>query len=243
MGEKKSGQFLTILILGLALASPLRAQFWQKKDYLQWSQRECQKLLTDSPWATGYTVGTVLFQPVAEESAVPVREMNPQIVYQAQIWSARPIRQALVRLMRLDPKFSQLSPEQKQARETEWANFIDAEFPDAIVIRVRYSANDPVYDRDLARFWQSQSTDSLRQDIYLSSSGKVIPVRVTVAPGAAREIELIFPRELDGRPFVRPTDKTLTLEFTHPAVGILPSERVFLRFDARKMRVNEKIVY
>src|SRR6185436_2101719 len=39
--------FTLVIIAGAALAA---AEFWESKPFLQWSDREVEKVLTDSPW-------------------------------------------------------------------------------------------------------------------------------------------------------------------------------------------------
>ena len=48
----KSSTFRSILILCfLAVLPLLAADFWEKKAYTSWSEKECNKLLKKSPWA------------------------------------------------------------------------------------------------------------------------------------------------------------------------------------------------
>src|SRR5512135_3180796 len=44
----------TLLLSALFILSQtavMGADFWEAKDYTKWSDKECAKLLTDSPWA------------------------------------------------------------------------------------------------------------------------------------------------------------------------------------------------
>jgi hypothetical protein len=236
-----------LALVGLCLLAAVgaRAQgFWQKKPYQEWSESECHKLLRDSPWANSYTLGQALFQTVKEESTVPGRDTSPQITYLAQIWSARPVREAMVRQQRLDPKYKQLSAEQKKQLEEKSAKFIETEFSDTVVVQVFYSSTSQSYDRELSQYWQKQSEDSLRQTTYLiGAPGRVSPMHAQVAPGAAREMQFIFPRVVNGQPLVGPKDKELSLELAHPTIGIIPEERVFIRFEVKKLMTGGKPVF
>ncbi len=52
--------FLSVSILvGLAAASALAADFWQKKKYSDWTSKEVKQMLNDSPWATLVEVNIV----------------------------------------------------------------------------------------------------------------------------------------------------------------------------------------
>jgi len=53
------------LMLPLALfAAGQGGEFWQKKDYRQWTQAECQKLLESSPWAKTHNLAQVVIEPL-----------------------------------------------------------------------------------------------------------------------------------------------------------------------------------
>ena len=235
---------LSILLLALLiLAATLRASdFWQKKDYRSWSKEDCTKLLTDSPWASSYTVGRAVQQVVGESSAVAGRESAALITYRLAFWSARPIRQALVRLQQLDPKYERLTAVERQKLDGEGDKLIASEFPDAILIEVTFGASTPVYERQLSHWWQTQPVDDLRKNTYLNAGGrKVSPDRLMVSPGGGNVIRMSFPRELDGKPVVSPDEKEISVEFPSPAVGLVPAERVFLRFDTRKMKLGNGV--
>lgn len=242
MRRKFSGLLLAVY---LVIAPFVQAQgFWQKKEYQKWSQSECRQLLKDSPWAKSYAMGTVIFETVQQESTVAGRDATPQITYQAQIWSARPIRQAIVRQQQLDPKYTKLSPEQKNTLDEKSAKFIDTEFPDTVVVQVIYATTSQAYERELARYWQSTSSEDLKRSINLiGAAGRFAPLQVTVAPGAGREMQLIFPRLYKGEPMIGPNDKTLGLELPHPAIGVLPGERVYIPFDVKKMIIDGKVIF
>jgi hypothetical protein len=223
----------------------LRAQgFWIKKEFQKWSAKECSKLLSDSPWAKSRTIAEVLIQPLGEPGAVPGRDEAPQITYIGRLWSAVPIRQAAVRLAQLSPAYSKLAPQERQAMETRQASLLAEKFPDSIVVRVEYSTTVPAYQADLAQYWQSRPADLWKQDMYLNAaSGRHTPVDVRVAGGDGGVFELIFPREANGQPVVRLTDKSFSVEFAAPAIGRLPSGRVLLEFKLKDMALNGQPVF
>ncbi len=100
------GKFhVAILAAWVAVVPSTLAQgFWANKEYQSWTLQDCQQLLKDSPWAGSYGIARVNMQVVGQPSAVAGREEAPTITYVAQLWSARPIRQAIVRKQQLDPK-------------------------------------------------------------------------------------------------------------------------------------------
>jgi len=261
--------FVPAIVLGLALAAPAAAQIWQEKPYPQWSKSDCEKILRDSPWSRGRTLTGVNITPLqtnprgvnippplsptdpsfpvpsATPSVAETRFGNPQITYVAQLWSARPLREAFVRNEQLDPRVEQFSAEQKHKLEEHHARILGASFDEYVVIRVLYSSTVKSYDVDLANFWQRQFPEELKQRVYLIGSGgrKVRPAQIHIAKGAGREFQLIFPRFVEGQLIVEPGDKSLAVEFEHPNVGNITRQRVLLEFDVRKMLVAGKLEY
>jgi hypothetical protein len=44
-------QKLLLLLLLASVAAAQSKDYWESKDYRQWTEKECRKLLEDSPWA------------------------------------------------------------------------------------------------------------------------------------------------------------------------------------------------
>jgi hypothetical protein len=64
---KKTILFLLIVLLW----GEVRAQsgdFWQQKEYKKWNERECRKILDNSPWAQIYTTSAVLIEDLSSRS-------------------------------------------------------------------------------------------------------------------------------------------------------------------------------
>ena len=232
-------------ILCLLAAASAHAQgFWQKKDYQKWSKDEVREVLRDSPWARTYTVGQVLIQALQENAAVSGRETNPQITYLAQIWSARPIREALVRQEQLSGAAGKLPAEQKAALLEKEAKFIAADFPQTVIVELIYGSSSQALDQDLTRYWQSQSPEMVKQFTYLiAGSRRIAPLQVGIGKGARHEIQLTFPRQVDGQPIVSSDDKHIALQLQHPTIGVLPAQAVYIEFDLKRMTLNGQVVY
>lgn len=241
--KTKSSFFLMAMALA-CLAGIQGGEFWQKKEYQQWSERDCRKLLEDSPWAQSYTLSQTLIEPLQTDSTDRAREARPQISYQAQFRSAPPIRQALVRLEQIRVKYDQLQPEQKKAADQRAKDFLAAPFPDTVVLFVTYSSNVQTDDRDLSRYWRTQTTETLRNFVFLNAAGEKVPLlRYTATQGAGREFQLVFPREYKGHPLIGPKDKTLQLEFPHPVIRGQTGSLILIPFKVEKMMIQGAVVY
>ena len=151
-----------------------------------------------------------------------------------------PIRHAYVRLLRINMKYDKLTPEQRKQFDERADRMLIATYPDTIVLRVTYGSNVQVDDRELAFFWKHQTKDTLKNFVFLiAAGGKKIPLEDYLLPsGAAREFNLVFPRRVEGRPVIGASDKSIALEFTHPAIRAEKESRVLISFKVEKMLVN-----
>jgi Spy/CpxP family protein refolding chaperone len=238
-----------VIAAGLALAMLLagtaaQGQFWTKKAYGEWSKQDCGKMLNDSPWAQSRTLGRVFIQKMYEDAAVPGRDQTPQITYTVRLLSAPPVRQAMVRLAQLNAEYARLTPEQKADLDARHKQLVEEAFADRIVVQVVYSTTALAYRSELATRWQAQAEEVLKQEINLiTERGRVPPARVFVGGGAGGEIQLIFPRTVNGRPVIEVGDKNVSVEFQHPTVGVLSGERIFVEFKVKNMTVGKDVLF
>jgi hypothetical protein len=225
---------IVVLFLATVLAAPA-GEFWEKKDYKQWSQKEVAQLLEKSPWAQQYTLQGVGISSNDKDS---MDSQQPYIKYQLQFRSAQPIRQAMVRQMMLAQKYDTLPSEQKQQFDKSAESFLSADVSDFVIVYVTFSTNNVEYDRQLARYWQSQTLDLLKNNVYLSATKgeKVKITKFSVEPGGARAFQFVFPRDVNGKPLVNPMqDKSIKLEFIFPVIDSLGSGNGFVEFKTEKM--------
>jgi hypothetical protein len=240
---RRLNQPLILLVLG-CVAWAQSKDFWEKKDYPQWTDKECRKLLEDSPWATHYTISQIFFDRVTTDTTDRERQQNPKIEYKVQIRSALPIKQGIVRLSQINAKYDQLNEEQRKAFDANAETFIAGRSTDSIVMHVSYSATAQLDDRDLMRHWHTQTTESLRNVTFLiGSPGERVPLSV-YRPGAgeSHEFQFVFPRQHNGRPVIGPGAKVLALEFNHPSIRG-PAARILIEFKVEKMMVQGTVVY
>ena len=237
-----------ILILTGVFAAP-GGEFWDKKPYKEWSQKECERLLTKSPWSQEFTP-TIVGIMDNSQNKVSSDGQQPYVKYQVQFNSAKPIRQATVRQAQIAQNYDGLPPEQRQEADKRAAAFLSADLSNAVIVNVTYSTNNRVWDMELARYWQSQTTDLLKNSIYISNTkgDKIYIARFAAAQGAQRNMQFIFPREVDGKPILGSQDKSFKLEFAYPANGDpsrpdIPEGKAFLEFKVDKMIFEGNIAY
>jgi hypothetical protein len=221
------------------------AQFWKEKEWREWSKDETTKMLEDSPWAKKWTQGQVGEVPFGQPSMGTGREVRPNLYYIVQFRSARPIREAVLRQVQLGSQFKKMSDLEKKRFEEQAEEYRSRSYDEVILIHVIYGSNVQIYERDMARFWQGFPTGTVPMSANLISSRgtKVGCVRLVSPPGSAYEFELVFPRLIGGEPWITSEDKRLRVEFLHPNVGGMRSERVFVEFNLEKMAVDGKAEY
>ena len=240
----KKMQCLSIAVLfSAAVVAAPKGEFWEKKDYKKWSQKEVTRMLEKSPWAQQFTNQGV---GIGGRDLDAMDAAQPYINYLVQFRSAQPIRQAIVRQMALNQKYDSLSSEQKQQFDRSAEAFLSADVSNMVVVYITYETNNIEYDRQLARHWQSQTIDLLKNYVYLSTDkgDKVQLANYSVGQGGGRSFQFIFPREVNGNPIVDPMkDNSLKLEFNYPAIEDLRNGNVFMEFKLEKMIFDGNVAY
>ena len=229
------------------------AEFWEKKKFTQWNEGEVNKVLSDSPWAREHIESEVHIDaplsPLAhegdEDSRTREREQLPRMTYSIQIRSALPIRQALVRRAQLQQGYDGLPAERKQSFDQQAEQFLAEEFPDQVVIYVSFDSNVNLDLRDAARHWQTQSTEKLRNTVYLiGAKGMKAQLQdFALADGSGQAFQFTFPRTVEGRPLAEGTDKELQLEFIHPNIRGRGEKRVLVKFKIKNMMREGQLEY
>jgi hypothetical protein len=252
--------FLTALLLA-GLSSAFGGEFWKDKDYRQWSLQQCNKMLEDSPWAQPYTEVMIANSTSSLTAAIglapPGAEGQPYVRYIYQLFSALPIRQALVRKMQIAEKYESLSAIQRQAFDKRTEEILaPINYNDKIVVKVQYSTNS--FRGPLERFWKNEVNFGIISHIvYLSrAKGRDVPLLEYEPPsGGQNELTLVFPRQHEGGPVLTPQDKYLELKgFPNWVKGAEDQGRqtMFLPnmtgggkvyFNVKKMLINGEVAY
>lgn len=237
-----------IVVLLLCLSTAVLVQgkdFWVQKDYREWSEKECRKLLQNSPWTRLYTIADHVIEPLETERTDRGREMDPRVFYQVQFRSALPIRQAEVRMAQIQMNYEQLPPESQTSFDQQAEQYVNAPFPESVTVHVSFGSNVPIYDRELLQYWQKMSLDQVKNLAYLIGADRVRvqPVGFELGPAGRQEFFLTFPRQYEDEPLVGPKDKRISLEFEHPAIGELGARRVYVEFPVKKMVIDGIVVY
>jgi len=255
-------------MLTLAILSARAEDFWVKKNWKQWSKEECTKILQDSPWTKKWSKGNVnLTAALPGNSGASSEgaggENSPEIHYYVQFRSAEPVRAATVRLQMIQLKYDKMTDAQKKDFDAKAEAFITKTYEDVILVHVDYGSNVQTFERQMATYWKSIPPESIPIDVYLISErgDRIPPVRYISPQNGSYSFELIFPRMKSNEPIIHAGDKSVSIQFTHPAVGtqstsggdplsnLSPTltsfgeERVLIQYKPDKMQVGGKPSY
>jgi hypothetical protein len=215
-----------LIMLSVSVVATCAGDVWVDKDWKLWSKDEVKVVLHDSPWSKHWAKGQVNTSAALPGTSGAGREgaagaNAPQIDYYLQIRSAMPVREAVIRDAQLDRSYDSMSDAQKQAFDTQSAQFLSRVYSDVIVLHVLYSSNIQVFERQLAEHWQNIRPDSVPEDFYLITErgDRISPIHFTSPKGGAYEFDMAFPRTVNGEPIIHPGDKTFQIQFVNPAVG------------------------
>lgn len=232
---------LLILLLAFLAVSSAVAQK-KLKPWKEWTQADAEKVLTDSPWAHPQ-VDMELADPnrlnrsrvvgVGNEDA-RTRLNEERVAYYIRIYSARPIRQAFIRLLQL--KQTNIDPQRLAGMNA----FAEKQAADSIVIAVNVDGPDTKPIEKVMQVLRTASTGKLRSDTYLQrGDGKRVYLTEYVPPGRdGVGARFVFPRQLDNEPFLTPTSSTIRF------ISVLDDSIKFdMIFKVKEMIVDGELEY
>src|SRR6185295_633367 len=190
------------LILCLMAGSSVLGQK-QLKPWKEWSKDDAQKILKDSAWAHQQVDQDFIeanpLKPNSIDSSTEARlKQNEGMTYNIRFFSARPVRQAFVRIIQLQKK--DLTPEMMTRLNT----FAEAPSEDSVIIAVAVENPDANLLGKAMQIIRNATAVKLKNTTYLErSDGKRVFIEEYTPPGSdGFGARFIFPRMLDGKPFL-----------------------------------------
>jgi hypothetical protein len=199
-----------LLILAVLFLLAAAAAKDKRKPWTQWSVEDAKKILNDSGWGQTQT-------PVANaQYDWAINGVN----YRIRFLSAKPIRQAFLRLVQLDPK---ATPEQtEQAHQS-----VDAKYEQVVVIAVSYDQDDLALPRDnyylmpIIQAFSEGMTSTLKNNTYLEIKGgqRVFLQEYRPPSGDGMGAIFIFPRIVNDKPILDPKSGEVRFYAEFPKLG------------------------
>jgi hypothetical protein len=240
---------LVIAALLTSLCATVALTQKQPKSWNDWSQKEAQKILDDSPWGRTVTetdTSEMFFRPTNDTGTSRSSSVSGQrsvqgatneavhVNFHIRFFTAKPIRQALVRLMMLQqPKL----PKETIERLNQFADLHSDQY---IIVTVSFDSNDQRYSGPVMQAFGSATTDTLKNDTYLErKDGKKIFLSEYVPPGKdGFGARFIFPRQLDGQPFLTAQSGEVRFFSEFPSGG-----EINRRFNVADMMYDGKLEF
>jgi hypothetical protein len=200
----------------LTLSVLVGTSFAQKKEksWTEWSKKETQKMLEESPWSQTQTdtdTSQMFYSPTSDPRMSRVRETSTtgsrtaegatnqsvSVKFYVRFFSARPVRQALARSIILEKN----PPPDYVAR---LQGFADLKSYSSIIVTVMYESNDQRKGNAVMQAFNSAVTATLKNSVYLErSDGKRLFLEEYVPPGKdGFGARFIFLRNPGEKPFL-----------------------------------------
>ena len=232
---------LMILLCGSAVAQNM------SKPWTEWSKKDAEKLLNDSPWARTQTDGgdepvdtTVI---TATESgrgtnSGPTQsgqaKVSKAINFRVRLLTAKPVREAFSRMVVLS------QTEQNKELAMQLQGFIDRDFGNLVVVAILVDSQDAKVAGIAMQALSRLTVESLKDKAYLErKDGKRLSI-ADYKPPIADNIggKFIFTRILDGQPFL--TDTSDSVNFV---LELTSKSKVIVKFKVANMTYGGKLEY
>jgi len=245
---KKVGIVTTVLFfLGSILWA---ADFWEKADYTSWSQKDCEQMLTKSPWAFQYVHTNFYRTPatnIPNAGGTPTEGeggagFEPQsgaresrILFQFTLVTAKPIRMARARIGLIQSATTKDQAEQ----------FVNQPVGNEILLQVQYASRPPGLSaiHDIQNYFRRATINNFQSTTFLTSSDSKEPIHISryEAPTEKNPFSFfVFPRfDASGKPHFTGKEKSITLrsDLKIPVAqrGGTESYSVFVKMEPKKM--------
>jgi hypothetical protein len=239
----------SVFIASVLLVSALAQK--TSKPWTDWSEKDAHKILNDSPWGKTQVdadLAEMFYQPTAPTIGDSTRRRDGTLVntqagsvnqamyvkLYVRFLSARPVRQAFVRLMQLQ------SPSSDPAVAERLGRFANSDSPDWIFVAVAFESKDKRFSTPIMQLFNSRTTGSLKNSTYLErKDGKRLFLSEYSAPGNdGLGAKFSFPRIVNGEPFL--TENSGEVRFYSEVADKLTLN---IRFDVTAMKYDGRLEY
>jgi hypothetical protein len=235
---------LLVLVSGFPLTFAIQKT---EKPWTEWSKKEAEKVLSDSPWSQTQTdtdTSEMFFTPTSDpnltrsttndrsraEAGATNQAVNVKFV--VRFFSARPVRRAHARLIELEQK---PPPEVLE----KLRGFGETKSADSIILTVTFESSDQRFARNAMQAFNSAVTATLKNETYLERDGKRLFLEEYVPPGKdGFGARFIFLRRVDEQPFLATNTGEVRFATKFPS-GL----KVDRKFKLEKMLLNGEFEY
>jgi hypothetical protein len=197
---------------------------WMDEPFAKWDQKQVNEVFNKSGWAVSKSFrgqvtgehGTITDRGGGQATNGAVNGVSggtkgvdlPEYDFTARFLSAQPIREAYVRMLQIMNHYDTLPADKQKEFDQKVDGLLHADVSTEVTVTLSYRCNDPNSERDMNQWFNTQTTDTLKQNAYLYTPGagqipllKYIPSQGGGGLGA----RFIFPRTFNGEPILQPT--------------------------------------
>jgi len=210
----------------------------KKEPFNKWSMDKAVKMLNKSPWARQETFTRVIRGVGSGISG----EKEIYNTFYIRFLSARPIREAYARVQQIQNGYDRMEADQRRRFDDALLPNLELDVSKWIVVSISFRSNDPNEESSVRRFFQSETVETLKNKVFLSTP--TCPQVEISAYFPQREesvgAKFVFPREINGHPLVTLDCRNITLEFLD-----VPGTDSQLRstFDVKTMMVGDRLIF
>ena len=229
------------LLMLFSLTTPAQ---WDKKPHEQWSEGDAKKILNNSPWGKTQTFsspvnmfrGPVSGRQGGSSSTTNLPPDATHVHFRVRFLSAKPIRQAITRMLELTQK-QPLSEEMS----TQLKTFAGGEFLEYIIITVSADSTEQGANvQQAAALLRQRGTGELKNNTFLEvKGGKRLFLHEYQTPRQdGLGARFLFLRFADGKPFITPESEEIRF-YTE----LSDTYRLSNRFKTKDMMYEGKLEY
>lgn len=246
--NKRLAVMLTCAVLlstSLVFAGPTNQK--TDKPWTEWTQKDAEKVLSSSPWSQTQVdtdTSEMFFSPTSDPNRVRstandgsrmeggATNQAVNVKFIVRFFSARPVRQALVRMMELKQKPDPAVQERMHA-------FANVESGESIILTLSFETTDQRYGGQVMQAMNSANTGILKNETYLERDGKRNFLHEYIPPGKdGFGARFIFLRVVDEQPFINNNSGDVRFVTKYPK-----GMKVDRRFKVGDMLLDGKLEY
>lgn len=259
MKSSLSTSVILLFALTMLVAVVCAQEVWTAKPFSQWSKKEAEGVLSNSPWAGKQELRIQFDKHTQRAAGVPIPwgkdrpsddthvEVSTDIpidfVFTLRLRSALPVRQAIVRMKQLETDLEKLNQKDLAAFDAQIKGLLEcpACVGNYVVTLSSKSSNSPGADAVYTTFKGGRLAD-LQRFIYIANErGEQRALVHFVAPKAPGDEAIFFFPRLDdkGAPLLTPENKDLLINLTDKQVNSVANFKI----DVAKLVMNGKVEF
>jgi len=248
-----------ILSIGMLYAGK-KNESWMDKPYTKWDQKQASELFNKSAWAVTKEfrgqVGNVDWNTGKISGAEHGSGAGsigtgggtqgvdvPEFSFTARFFSSQPIRDAYVRMLQLQTHYDQMPAEKQKEFDQKVGVLVRADFSQEVLVTLHYHTNDANSQRDMDQWFNTQTAETLNQNVYLYTPvGQIQLLKYRPPQGnTVLGAQFIFPRLFKGEPILQPgaTGKVRFQISYQPQIN----QNMYIDFDPKEMTYKDQLSY